>query len=64
MLTTIGRNYAPDFDGVHLQGVHGDSLESFRPIGEVQGGEMLVLRAFCARSIGNYIICIVLQLYA
>jgi hypothetical protein len=46
MLTTIGRSYALDLNGVHPQGVHSDSLESFRPVAEVQGEEKPALRAF------------------
>src|ERR1700692_771431 len=33
MSAMIGRKYAPDFDGVHPQGVHSDSLESFKSMG-------------------------------
>jgi len=46
----IGRNYAPDFDGAHPQGVHSDSLESSRPVGEVEVVETPALRAFFARA--------------
>jgi hypothetical protein len=47
MLMMSGCSYALDFNGVHPQGVDGDSLESFRPIGEVQRGEMPALHAQC-----------------
>jgi hypothetical protein len=50
MLTTIGRNYAPDFDGVHLQGVQSDSLESFKVLTELQVGETTVLCASFVRA--------------
>jgi len=30
---TIGRKYAPDFNGANLQGVQWDSLEIFRAVG-------------------------------
>jgi hypothetical protein len=46
----IGHKYAPDFDGVHPQGVHSDSLESFKSMGGVQGGGKPALCAFLARA--------------
>ena len=46
MSATIGRNYAPDFDGANPQGVQWDSLESFISIGARQVVEMPALCAF------------------
>ena len=46
MLATIGRNYAPDFDGANPQGVQWDSLKSFTSIGARQVVETPALRAF------------------
>jgi len=50
MLATIGRNYAPDFDGADPQGVQWDSLESFRIVGAREGVDTPALRAFFARA--------------
>ena len=59
----IGCKYAPDIDDANLQGVHSDSLESFRSVGKVGVGETPMLRAFFARSVGNCIICILAHVY-
>jgi hypothetical protein len=50
MSATIGRNYAPNFDGAHPQGVQSDSLEGFSSIGAVQREEKPALRALFARA--------------
>ena len=42
----IGHIFAPDFSRAHPQGVHWDSLGSFKLFCAVQVGEMPVLRAF------------------
>ena len=49
---TIGRNYVPDFDSAHSQGVQWDSLESFETVGARQVVDTPALRAFfaCAAS--------------
>ena len=46
----IGRNYAPDFDGNHPQGVQWDSLESFWAVGAQEAVDTPALRAFFARA--------------
>jgi hypothetical protein len=46
----IGRNYAPDFNGAHLQGVQCDSLEGFKLSGVVQGIDTLATARFFERA--------------
>jgi hypothetical protein len=48
----IGHITAPDFNGVHPQGVQSDSLGSFKLLADMKAGETLVLHAFfeCAAS--------------
>ena len=50
MSATIGRKYAPDFDGAHPQGVPLDSLGSFRAVGCWEMVDTPALRAFFARA--------------
>jgi len=50
MSAMIGRNSAPDFDSAHPQGVHWDSLGSFRAVGAMQEVDTPALRAFFARA--------------
>jgi hypothetical protein len=50
MLPVIGREYAPDFDGIQLQGVLRDSLGSLKGVGELQSGETRAVRASFERT--------------
>ena len=47
----IRRNYAPNFNSAHPQGVYSDSLESSRSVREVEVVEMLALCAFFERTV-------------
>jgi len=50
MSATIGRNYAPDFDSAHPQGVQWDSLESFRVVGWGEMVDTPAVRALFERA--------------
>ena len=51
MSAMIGRNYAPDFDSANPQGVHSDSLQSFKYVGEVEVVGTPALRAFFEHAV-------------
>ena len=61
---TIGCKYAPYFDSANPQGVQRDSLLGFKSISIVEEGDTPTLRARThARSVGNYIMCLVDYFY-
>ena len=49
-LAMIGRNYAPDLDSAHPQGVQWDTLERFMAVGVGELVDTPMLRAFFARA--------------
>jgi hypothetical protein len=55
-LPAIERIFAPDFDGVHPQGVSVDSLGSFKSLGGLKVGETPVLRAFFERAASTIVL--------
>ena len=50
MLLAIGRNWVPDLNCTHPQGVNRDSLGSFTLLAGQQARETAVLRAFFERA--------------